>query len=226
MHLLGRKTPLKVYAPAGLMEIFKVHWKMGKTTVGFPIDFHALAPGKAEELYADSQVFVRSFPLNHRIDCWGFRIEEQPLKRKVNKAAVEAHAVPVAWMKRIVDGEDFVNAGGETIPNTELTRPPRPPKAYAFCSDTCYDESIVPHIRGVDLLYHEATFAEAMKQRAAETYHATARQAGSIAQKAEVKQLVIGHYSARYRSAQPLLEEARAVFPNTVAGEDGLTLTL
>jgi len=226
MHLLGRKKALKLCGPPGLIEILDVHWKMGKTTIGFPIDFHPLEKGKSELLYEDSQVFVRSFPLKHRIDCWGFRVEEQPLKRKVIKEAVDAHQVPVAWMKRIVDGEDYINPTGHTIPNNKLTRPPRPPKAYAFCSDTAYDERIIDHVKNVNLLYHEATFADAMQYRAKETFHSTAREAARIAKSAEVDQLVIGHYSARYRTTDLLVNEARQEFPATTGAEDGMTFTL
>lgn len=226
MHLLGRQAPLHLYGPPGLEEILNVHWKHGRTTLRFPLCFFGLTENKTEVLYEDSQVFVRSFPLKHGIPCWGFRVEEQPLKRKINRAATDRHGVPKYKMRSVVEGNDFVNEAGVVIPNAELTFDPRPPKSYAYCSDTAYSPAIVPHISGVDLLYHEATFAEAMKVRAKETMHATARDAGRIAAQAKVNQLVIGHYSARYRNIDLLVDEAREEFSNTIGGEDGMVLQL
>lgn len=226
MHLLGRKAPLHLYGPPELEEILNVHWKHGRTTLRFPLLFSPLTLGESQTLYSDSQVFVQSFPLKHGIPCWGFRVEEQPLKRKVNRAATDHHSVPKHQMRSVVDGADFVNEAGEIIPNAELTFAPRPPKAYAYCSDTAYSEAIIPSIKGVDLLYHEATFAESLKVRAKETMHSTASQAGRIAAQAQVKQLIIGHYSARYRTTDLLVDEARQEFSNTIGAEDGLVLQL
>lgn len=226
MHLLGRKTPLHLYGPPELKEILDVHWKHGGTTLRFPLSFFPLTKGQSEMLYSDSQVFVKSFPLKHGIPCWGFRIEEQPLKRKIIRSATDQHGVPKHQMRSIVEGADFINETGEVIPNSELTFDPRPPKSYGYCSDTAYNEAVVPHISGVDLLYHEATFAEAMKARAVETMHSTAKEAGRIAALAKVKQLIIGHYSARYRTVDVLVDEARQEFSNTIGGEDGMVLRL
>jgi len=226
MHLMGRRSKLKLYGPPGLLEILQTHWRLGQTTLGFELDFTPLVKGESQQLYTDSQCVVHSFPLKHRIDCWGFRVSEQPLKRKVIREATDQHKVPVEWMKRIVDGEDFVKENGELVPNSILTHAPRDPKVYAFCSDTIYDERIVPHIKGADVLYHEATFEDALIVRAKETFHSTATQAARIAQMAEVGQLVIGHFSARYKNTEKLVNEARQVFAETIAAEDGLVITL
>lgn len=226
MHLLGRKKELKLYGPEGLMEILNVHWHFGKTTLGFPLEFTPLVPKQAQMLYTDSQVVVRSFPVKHRIECWGFRVEEQPLKHKLVREAIDRYNVPIAWRKRVVDGEDYVDEFGKVIPNSALTVQPRPPKVYAYSADTLYDANIVPHVKNADLLYHEATFANDMEYRARETFHSTAAQAGQIAKMAEVKQLVIGHYSARYRNIDLLVNEARQYFPDTIGAEDGMCFTL
>lgn len=226
MHLMGRRSKLELYGPPGLLEIIQTHWRLGQTSLGFELDFKPLEKGQSQELYCDSQAVVHSFPVKHRIDCWGFRVSEQPLKRKVIREAVQKHAVPVAWMKRIVNGEDYVKENGEVVPNSELTHAPRPPKSYAYCSDTVYDERIIPHIKNVDVLYHEATFAELLAARAKETFHSTALQAGKIARLAEVGQLVIGHFSARYKNTELLVNEARQEFKSTIAAEDGLVISL
>lgn len=226
MHLMGRRAALKLYGPPGLMEILRAHWHHGQTTLGFDLVFIPLEKGAEQKLYEDSQTVVHSFPLKHRIDCWGFRVAEQPLKRKVIREAVKRHEVPVAWMKRVVAGEDFVNEKGVVVPNTELTHAPRPPKEYAYCSDTMFDERIVQYIKGADVLYHEATFAELLRARAKETFHSTAKDAAEIAKQANVTKLVLGHFSARYKSTDVLVNEARQIFKSTIAAEDGLVIEL
>ena len=136
------------------------------------------------------------------------------------------YQVPVAMRPRIKEGADFVTSDGEVIPNSRLTRPAVPPKRYAYCSDTAFQPSLIPHIEGVDLLYHEATFAECDAARAKETFHSTARQAAQIAKEAQVKRLVIGHYSARYEELDALKQEADSLFPGTILGYEGLRLAL
>ena len=134
------------------------------------------------------------------------------------------YQVPVRCMKDIKLGKDYVTSEGEVVPNSRLTRPAAPPKRYAFCSDTAYSRSVIPIIEGVDLLYHEATFAECDLARAKETFHSTARQAAEIARDAQVKRLVIGHYSARYEDLSELHQEAEAVFPGTILGNEGMVI--
>lgn len=226
MHLLGRKKPLFLYGPPGLMDILEVHWHVGKTTLGFPMEFEPLHREGLQPLYADSQVATFAFPVKHRIDCWGFRIQEQPLKHKLVREAIEAHQVPIAWRRRIVEGEDYIDESGKIIPNADLTILPRPPKVYAFSADTLYHAGIVDYVKSADLLYHEATFATDMEKRARETYHSTAAQAGQIARMAGVKQLVIGHFSSRYRDTSILVKEAQEFFPETVGAEDGMIFRL
>lgn len=226
MHLLGRQKTLHLYGPPGLMDILKVHWHVGKTTLGFPLEFVALHREGLQPLYADSQVATFAFPVKHRIDCWGFRVQEQPLKHKLVREAIAAHQVPIAWRRRIVDGEDYIDDNGRVIPNAALTVLPRPPKVYAYSADTLYHAGMVEFVKNADLLYHEATFASNMEKRARETFHSTAAQAGQIARMAEVKQLVIGHFSSRYRDVNLLVNEAREFFPKTVGAEDGMVFRL
>ena len=139
---------------------------------------------------------------------------------------IDFYQVPVAMIQHLKEGADFVTPDGEVIPNSRLTRAAEPPKRYAYCSDTAYQPSLIPLLEGVDLLYHEATFAECDAARAKETFHSTARQAAQIAKEAHAKRLVIGHYSARYESVKHLKEEADAIFPDTTLANEGLRLTL
>lgn len=137
---------------------------------------------------------------------------------------VDFYQVPIRWMKDIKQGKDYITPEGEVVPNSRLTRPATPPKRYAYCSDTAYNRSIIPIIEGVDLLYHEATFAECDLARAKETFHSTARQAAEIARDAHVKRLVIGHYSARYEDLSELYQEAKNVFPETILGNERMVI--
>jgi ribonuclease Z len=226
MHLLGRKNELQLCGPPELKEILDLQMHVGKTTLGYPLKFTPLIAGESQLVYEDNLVTVTSFPLKHRITCWGYRINEKPFRRKINKQALAKYKLPVSWMKRIIDGEDFITESGEIIENRVLTEEPESPKSFAYCSDTMYDERIVPHILGVNLLYHEATFAEDQVKRAKETFHSTGKQAATIAKMAGVSQLVLGHYSARYHTPEIIADQARQIFENTIAGEDGMKIRL
>jgi ribonuclease Z len=226
MHLLGRRLPLQLYGPPELKEVIDFQLHVGRTTLGFPLNFIPLIKDETQDLYSDKMVEVKSFPLKHRIPCWGFRFNEKPFKRKIIKEKVIRHKIPVAWMKRLIDGEDYISEDGKLIANKALTEDPKRSRSYAYCSDTAYDESIIPNIRAVDLLYHEATFAEVLIKRAHQTFHSTAKEAASIALQAGATKLVVGHYSARYRNPDEIVNEARQVFSNTVAAEDGLIFNL
>ena len=174
----------------------------------------------------DRSLSVYSIPLKHRIPTCGFLFAEKPKEAHIIREMTDFYQVPVRCMKDIKLGEDYVTPEGEVIPNSRLTRPAAPPKRYAYCSDTAYNPSVIPIIEGVDLLYHEATFAECDKARAKETFHSTARQAADIALKAGVKRLVIGHYSARYEDLTTLHCEAEEVYPGTILGAEGMVLPI
>ena len=221
MHLLGRKHELHLYGNSILKEIVDIHLKAGDTRLNYPLLFHPLNYDKSELLFEDDKVTVHTIILNHRIPCCGFLFREKPRPRHIIREKLKQYNVPVWAINNIRNGEDFITEEGKIIPNEELTNPPPPPRAYAYCSDTRYNEGIIPHIEGVDLLYHEATFMQDMLPRAELTYHSTAREAATIALKAKAGQLIIGHYSARYGNLQPLLEEAKEVFVNTLLAEEG-----
>ncbi len=226
MHLLGRKKDLWIYCPEGLDEIISVQLKYSATILNYPIHFRFHDHRKQELLLEDEKVTVETIRLNHRIPCCGFMFREKKKTRSLKKEALETHSIPISAMHAIRNGEDYVKEDGTTIPNAELAEMPRPSHSYAYCSDTCYDEEVIRQVKGADLLYHESTFTEEMKKRARETFHSTALEAGTVALKAGVKKLLLGHYSARYTDLNPLLLEARSVFPNSELAHEGLKINV
>ena len=223
MHLLGRKKPVHLYAHANLREIINIQLKSSDTRLNYELIFHPLAYEKSEIILDEKTFTVETILLNHRIPCCGFLFREKPRERSIVKSKIKEFEIPVSFIPAIKNGEDFLTLDGRRIPNNEITLEPPPPRSFAYCSDTCYDERLLAQISEVDLLYHEATFLHEMLERAKETYHTTALQAGTLALKANVKQLIIGHYSARYKNPLPLLKEAQSVFPATLLGEEGKT---
>ena len=221
MHLLGRTVDLNLYCPPELEEIIDVQFKHSQTYLRFKINYHPHKYIANDLIFEDNKVEVRTILLNHRIPCCGFLFTEKPLVANISKEILQKYHIPVEQILAIKGGADFITSEGELIPNSQLVTNKLKPRSYAYCSDTCYDERIIEFIKGVDLLYHEATFLNEMLPRAKETFHSTALQAATIAQKAEVHQLMIGHYSARYRDLQPLLDEAQTVFSNTVLSIEG-----
>jgi ribonuclease Z len=223
MHLTGRKKALNLYAPAGLAEIITLQLKHSETIFNYDINFVAVDPTINKVVHEDDFVSVSSIPLNHRIPCAGFLFSEKPKKRRINKEMLPAE-FSVRNIIKLKNGEDILDHDGKVLyENEALTFPPKRIYKYAFCSDTKYDESIIPIIEGVDLLYHETTFLEEHMDRAANTYHSTAMEAATIAKKANVGKLLMGHFSIRYKELEPLRYEAQTIFPNSelaIEGED------
>lgn len=221
MSLLGREKELQVFAPKGIVDIIQTNFRYSKTKLNFPCAFHELEEGKQEMIYEDERITVSCFPLNHRIPTFGYLFRE---KRRPSTYLVEegrVNDVPMDQIPKIKAGADFVKEDGSVILNEQLTEPSAEPESYAYCSDTGFYPNIVNSIQGIELLYHEATFMEDMKKRAEETFHSTAKQAAAIAQRAQVRQLLIGHFSTRYDELEGLLNEAREVFPKTNLALEG-----
>jgi ribonuclease Z len=162
--------------------------------------------------------------LNHRVPCCGFRFSELEKPRNIRPEVIEKYDLSIPRIRQIKQGKNYTLDNGTVIPNAELTVAPEPPASYAFCSDTAYAQETVECVKGVDLLYHESTFLNSDAERAKMTFHSTAEDAAKVAAAAEVKQLMLGHYSSRYRSMKPFLDEARVVFENVVLADEGLTL--
>jgi ribonuclease Z len=221
MHLLGRTAEMHLYCPAELQEIIEVQFKHSQSYLNYKIIYHAHKYISNDLIFEDDRVEVRTVVLNHRIPCCGFVFKEKPLLANISKETIHKHELTVEEILAIKAGSDLKKTTGEVIKNSDLVTSRNNPRTYAYCSDTCYDERILEFIKGADLLYHEATFLNEMSDRAKETFHTTALQAGKIATLAGAKQLMIGHYSARYKDLQPLLDEARSVFENTILAVEG-----
>lgn len=220
LGMLNRTADLHIHAHPDLEKILEPQLRFFCNDIPFQVIFHPLNPRKYDLIYEDKALQVYSIPLKHRVPSCGFLFEEKPRERHIIREMIDFYQIPVSKINKIKQGDDFITSDGEIIPNEQLTKPAEPPKRYAYCSDTAYSEKIIPYIEGVDCLYHEATFLDVDSVRSKETFHSTARQAATIALKANVKKLIIGHYSARYSNQNLLLDEARSVFENTLQGED------
>lgn len=221
MNLLGRDRKLHIYAPSLLEKILKMQIEMDGFTLGFEIIFIPLNGDVAKEIYNDGVIHIQTFQLNHGIPTNGYVIEECPKKLKIDKFLFEDGKVPIPAAQLFKDGKDYTAIDGTFYDHKKYTNPADKSRKYAFCSDTKYDESIIPFIQNADLLYHEATFTNALKDRAKKTYHSTAEQAATIALKANVGKLILGHLSARYKGVYEHLTEAKTVFKNTYVVNDG-----
>lgn len=226
LGLLGRTADLHIYSPKGLQELLSPLLAFFCKELGYEVIFHEFDTKQPTLIFEDRSMTVTTIPLKHRIPCCGFLFEEKPLPNHINREMVDFYQVPTHLLNRIKNGEDYVNPEGEVIPNSRLTFPADPPRRYAYCSDTIYKKGITDQIAGVDLLFHEATFAQTEAARAKETYHTTAAQAAQIALDAGVKKLIIGHFSARYDNVKVLLDEATAVFPNTILAAETLCVSI
>ena len=218
--MLNHTSDIQIHAHPDLEKLMQPQLKYFCEGLPFQVLFQPFNPSVNEIIYEDRTIQVSSIPLKHRVPCSGFLFEEKTGDRHIIRDMIDFYKVPVWKIGKIKQGEDFTTEEDEIIPNDLLTLPPTPPIRYAYCSDTAYSEKIIPIIEGVDLLYHEATFMEDELYRARATQHSTARQAAEIAKKANVKRLIIGHYSARYNHKTALLNEARQVFERTELGED------
>ena len=226
MHLNGRTDRLDIYGPYGLREIITIQLKYSETCLNYPVHFHEINSKESQLIFENNDVTVYTVPLQHRIACTGFVFKEKPKKLRINKALLPENLLlqEIADLKKGLD--IFDKNGNVRFKNEALTLPARTHHSYAYCSDTIYDESIVPLIKEVDLLYHEATFASDLEERAKMTFHTTAAQAAQIATLGKVKKLIIGHFSSRYKLLDPLLNEAKSKFKNTALALEGLTFTL
>lgn len=221
MHLQGRTVPLHLYAPHDLKEIIDIQLRHSQTELRYELVFHPINSSSPKLIYENEDLEVRTIILNHRIPCTGFLFSEKQKPRKLIKEKLVEYNIPVSVFQDLKHGSDYTDENNQVISNAELTSDPRLPRSYAFCSDTMYHEQIIKQVRGIDLLYHEATFMNDKAERAKETFHSTAAQAATLASKAKVKRLIIGHFSARYKNLYPLLEEAKEVFENTSLAMEG-----
>jgi ribonuclease Z len=221
--LLNRTTDLHIYGPKGIKEIITVQLRLSNSWTNYGLFFHELESNESELIFEDEKVSVKTIPLKHRIYTNGFLFQEKSGERKLNLDAVQNYEIETCYYQKIKNGRDITLEDGRVVPNEELTFDPIPPKSYAFCSDTVYNEMMIPVIENVDVLYHESTFLQSEENLAQKTLHSTAHDAARIALKANVKQLVLGHYSTRYVELNLFKEEASQIFPNVLLADDGLS---
>lgn len=226
MHLNGRKKTLKLFCPEPLKEIIEVQLKYSETTLNYTIDYVFTDASQRSLIFENQDVCVETIPLDHRIPTTGFLFKQKKRLRKLIKERIEEIGIPVPYYTAIKRGSDYEAPDGTIYKNEELTIAPAAPKWYAYVSDTKYNEKYFKQITGAALLYHEATFMHDMLDRANQTHHTTALQAGEIAVITKAEKLIIGHFSARYKTLNELLEETQNVFSNTELAIEGRTFVI
>ncbi len=220
-RLLGREKTMHIYGPKGIKEAITLLLKLGDSWTNYPLIFHELNSKEPQLIFEDEKVTVETIPLNHRIYTNGFLFKEKPAERKLNIEAVAKYKIDKCYFQNIKNGKDFTFDNGTIISNKKLTFDPPKPKSYAYCSDTGFYPEIIEQIKNADVLYHESTFLESEAQLSIKTKHATAKQAATIAKKAGVGSLILGHYSTRYKSIELFKEEALEIFQKVELADDG-----
>ncbi len=221
LNLNGRTKPLYIFGPPGLMDIIEVHQRISAEKLRFEIIFHQNEHDGYHKIFETNLIEVYTFPLNHRIPTTGFLFKEKPKKRKLNSTEINRYQVPISYFEYLQKGADWHMSDGFLVENSKLTIAPPPPRSYAFVSDTRYLPELTDFLTGTDLIYHEATFMQDMFERAVQTLHSTSEEAATFAKMTSAKQLILGHFSARYIDLNPLLKEAQAIFPNTELAKEG-----
>ena len=221
MHLLGRDKGIFIYAPKELEKIIKSQLEIGGAKIGFGLNFIPIEKNQTGILFEDKVIEISTFPLNHKIQTNGFLISEKEKERGLLGEKFKEDKLSLTFIPKLKKGENVTDENGNTYNYKDYTTAPKPSRSYAYCSDTAYFENVVPFIKNSNLLYHEATFTEKEKDRAKYTKHSTASDAAKIASLANVKQLLLGHLSARFKNSEEHLKEAKPIFKNVEVVEDG-----
>lgn len=225
--ILNREKELHIYGPKGIKEVTLLQLKISQSHAKYKMTFHELSSNKSELIFEDDKVTVRTIPLDHRVYTNGYLFTEKEKAKKLHMDNIRNYKeIDKADYLNIKAGKDIVLSTGEMVSNSELTIPPTKPLSFAFCSDTSYKPEIVPIIKNADILYHEATFLADREDLAKKTKHSTTKQAATIAKQANVNQLILGHYSGRYKDLNLFKKEAQEIFKNTELAEPGKTFTI
>ncbi len=223
LSLYGRRTPITVYAPAPFGEMLEGFMRLMNPDLSYEVEWHELRTTEHYLLYENRTVEVWSVPLRHRVPCAGFLFREKQPPLNVDKFQIVKHSLSIAQITAAKRGEDITLDSGEVIPNGTLTYIPYRARSYAYLSDTNFSAKAATLCEGVDIMYHEATYAADEQRSARDRGHSTSVDAAKAALKAAAGKLLIGHYSSRYKDEMPLVEEARALFPNTHPATEGVT---
>lgn len=222
LGMLGRTSKLRIYAPKDYEPLFRQQVEFFMQTMEYEMEMIPVDTEKQQVIYEDHSLTVETVPLQHRVPCCGFIFREKPTLPHIRRDMIDYYGIPVSQINNIKNGADWTNEDGDVIPNARLVQPADTPRSYAYCSDTRFMPALKEQVKGVTVLYHESTYTSEQEDRAKIYYHSTARQAATIAAGAGVGFLLLGHYSARYNDEQVLLEEAKAVFPNSILTQEGM----
>jgi ribonuclease Z len=224
LSLLSHQQELHVFGPTALKEIIDLQLKVADTKLCYPLYIHPIT--EPATLLDTEKFLVKCFPTNHRIECYGFSFQEKKQPRKLDPEKAKEQEVPQSFYEQLKNGEDYIRKDGTVVKNELVTVPALAGRRYAFCADTRYDESMIPHIQGADMIYHETTYLDNLRERAESRFHSTSKQAAMIAKKAGVKKLLIGHFSSKYDTLEEFEQEAREVFPNTELALEGVAYNI
>lgn len=226
MSLLGRTFDLHIHGPKELEPFLQSALHLFCPNLEFHVVFHAVDTTRHQLIHEERSMEVWSLPLRHRVPCCGFLFREKPGQRHIRRDIIDMYEIPVSQINNIKAGMDWTLPDGTLIPNERLTTPPSPTRSFAYCSDTAPQPGLADLVRGVDLLFHEATFGKGDEMRARQTFHSTTEEAARVALEAQVGQLCIGHYSARIENEAQMLAEAQQIFPNTILAEEGKRISI
>ncbi|MCC9134954.1 ribonuclease Z [Pontibacter silvestris] len=221
MHLQNRQMPLHLFGPPGLSEILSLQFKYSGTNLCFKLIFHELDTYAYQQIFEDKDITVHTIPMQHRVPCCGFLFREKPKPRPLIKEKLPSFLTPPQLIN-LKWGQDIKNEQGNIlVQNTDVTLEPKRSRSYAYCADSRFKPDLISYLHKVDLLYHEATFTDDLRERAAYTFHSTARQAAEMAAAAQVHRLILGHFSVRYKDLTPLLTEAKELFIEVELATEG-----
>ena len=226
LGMLGRTSKLRIYAPKEYATLFRQQVEFFMQTMEYEMEMIPVDTEKQQIIYEDHSLTVETVPLQHRVPCCGFIFREKPTLPHIRRDMIDYYGIPVSQINNIKNGADWTNEDGDMIPNARLVQPADPPRSYAYCSDTRFVPGLKEKVKGVTVLYHESTYTSDQEDRAKIYYHSTARQAATIAAGAGVGTLLLGHYSARYNDEQVLLQEAKAVFENSILTQEGMVFSV
>lgn len=224
--MTGRTAPLHIYAPAAFEPILDQTLSFFCQGLEFKVVFHAVDTTQNKVVYEDRSLTVETIPLQHRIDCCGYLFREKPILPHIRRDMIDFYKIPISQINNIKAGADWVTAEGEVIANSRLTTPAEPARSYAYCSDTRYIKKLHELVKGVSTLYHESTYSAEDAERARLYWHSTSQDAAKVARDASVGKLLLGHFSARYNNESQLLDEAKAIFPNSYLTREGATFDI
>ena len=222
--LLSHRQDLHVFGPSPLQQIIEMQLAVSHTELPFTLHFHTIS--NEGILVEEEKFIVKSFRTNHRIECYGFLFQEKKKQRKIDPEKAKHYEIPASFYDRLQDGEDYMQKDGTIIQNHLVTEPGIKPRSYAYCADTKYDETMIPHLQGANMIYHETTYLDNLREKADIRFHSTTRQAGLFAKKAGVGKLLIGHFSSKYDTLEEFEAETKEVFPNTELALEGVAYTI